>query len=386
MEAKPKFLTAALDEKGEVVPFWFVDTRTKHPYLIYRQTISGQRFKISTGEIDLKLARIAVNKHIKEFFAKSPEQREKEKKRASRVKLLNADLMPEFLSKQESLFRSEAVARGTWTAYRAAHNRVYTFYREFFPDEHTKDLWDQFQDWAEQKWPGQVQFNYLKYMRKYEGWLVEKGLLSARLKISNKFKRRETIKRKRKKFRVFTREELVRLRRATPVKHRVIFDLGFEMAFRIGDCVSLSWDRCDFKKGDLPVIHFRYGDDKSTKNDITVPVSDNVYRALLALQKEAGGQKDLSPWVFPQVTNKERHIAPQQFDWPLIRRTAKVNYGTFHTLRHTRLTLDFSNPEYTSTQVMLVRRVSYEVAREHYIHVGDKDLRLLRNPKNDGLG
>jgi integrase len=392
-------MTSALDESGNPIPNWFVDIRTKQPYLIFRQKISSQAFKISTGETDLKAAKLLVNKKIKEFFEKSPEQRKAEKEKENKVRLLNADLMPLFLDEMEKEFKAETKARGTWTAYRAAHNKVFKFYREFFPEDHTPELWSQFQDWSEEQWPGQVQFNLLKYYRKYEGWLVTKKIIVARLKVQNKFKKREKLRLKRKKYRIFTREEMLKLRRATPPHLRLMFDLGFEMAFRASDCTRLTFDRCDLKerhpehkkpKPDfnavLPLIYFRYGDDKSTQTDISVPVSDRVYRAILRLKKEneshPGGS---TPWVFPQQRDRSKAMAPQSMDWPAIRKRAKVPYGTFHTLRHTRLTLDFKNPNYTATQVMLVRRVSYEVAREHYIHVSDKDLALLRNPKDEGL-
>lgn len=392
MSSGPKYMTSAIDEKGNALPNWFVDTRTKLPYLIFRQKISGKPFKINTGETDLVKAKAIVNKQIKDFFGKTDDQKKADKEK--RVRKLNADLMPEFLEKMESLHKSKVIKMGTWTAYRAAHNRVYPFYREFFPEDATENLWDSFQDWAEEQWPGQVQENYVKYYNKYQSFLQKADMLKKRLKIKNKFKDRERQNLRSKKSRIFTREEITKLRRATPSDQRLIFDLGYEMAFRISDCVRLTWDRCElkerhaeFKKAKpdlekvLPVIYFRFGDDKATKkNMISVPISDRVYRGLVRAKKDS-----VSQWVFPQQRDTTKAILPQQFDWPKIRKESGVSYGTYHTLRHTRLTLDFKNPNYTATQVMLVRRVSYEVALEHYIHVSDSDLRLLRNPRNDEL-
>lgn len=393
MAEAQKTLTSALDGKGNPIPNWFVDTRTSKPYLIFRQKISGHAFKISTGETDFAAAKSIANKEIKEFFKKTPEQIRAEKDK--KIRKLNADLMPEFLEKLKANYKSEIIAKGTWTAYHAAHNRVYIFYREFFPEDQTVALWDSFQDWAESTYAGQVQSNLVKYYNKYQSFLIEAGIITARIKITNKFKDREKKKLKAKKSRIFTREEIVRLRKATPLESRLMFDLGYEMAFRISDCVRLTWDRCDlrerhseFKKAKpdlskvLPVIRFSFGTDKATTRDLSVPISDNVYKGLARLKKEQAGE---SKWVFPQARDKTKPLKPQQFDWPKVRKDSAVTYGTYHTLRHTRLTLDFKNANYTATQVMLVRRVSYEVALEHYIHVSDSDLRLLRNPRNDDL-
>lgn len=49
-------------------------------------------------------------------------------------------------------------------------------------------------------------------------------------------------------------------------------------------------------------------------------------------------------------------------------RNADLEDFSFHILRHTRLTLDFGNPNIPDADVMVMRRVSLKVALEHYIH------------------
>jgi integrase len=209
-------------------------------------------------------------------------------------------------------------------------------------------------------------------MRQLTRQLNERGTISRRPKVIDRYAKKERLARKVKKADdTYSRTEYVRIMRAAEPIDRIKVSLGYRLAFRISDVCSLEWSRVSLDPDD-PVIKFR-GDDKATKF-VQVPLPGCVFWRLRRLKDEAGGSR----WVFPQERNQTQPIKTQQFDFKALRERAKVTRGTFKTFRHTRLSLDFGNPKLSQAHVMIMRRVSYQVALEHYIHPNSDDRRQMR--------
>lgn len=353
----------------------------------FKKMIDRSLYKFSTYERDLHKAKIFANKELKKKI-KNPE--------TAKPRTLIKDEIKKIRTKYHLGVESGHYAKRTAWSAETCLNKIELFWGNLFPEDITIERWTEFQSWYHDKYKGGTQFNVTKFMRILIAHMIESDILYKRLKIRNRFAKQEEIRRKRKKARIYSPDELKVLYQACLKPNTrnyilgelasLIFLMGLEMAFRISDCVQLTWERTnlnedhpELKKKNpdlnivLPTISFQEGDDKAD-HEGDLPISDNVYWKLLDLKKSA-----TSKWVFPQKSDSSKHIATQQIDWPLIRKEAGVKHGTFHTLRHVRLTHDFKDTRYTAAQVMIIRRVSYEVARKHYIHVSNDDLRLMRN-------
>lgn len=364
---------------------YYVDSTTG--IIHFKKMIDGVLYKFSTFEKDLRRAKLFANKELKSRI---------QNPRHVRVRPLLRDEIKKVRAKYIRGGDSGLHARGTVTTAQSSFNKIELFWGTLFPQDITIEKWSEFQTWYHGNFQGQTQFNVTKFMRILISHLLETDQIFKRPRIINRFAKQEEIRRKKKKSRIYEPDELRALYNSlgkTLGRNYVlsefgeaIFLLGLEMAFRVSDCAQLTWARVnlnethpELKKDNpdlnvvLPTISFSEGDDKAD-HEGDVPISDNVFWKLLELKKSAQ-----SVWVFPQKLDPAKHIAPQQVDWPLLRKFAGVKHGTFHTLRHVRLSLDFKDPRFTAAQVMIIRRVSYEVARKHYIHVSNNDLVLMRN-------
>lgn len=204
--------------------------------------------------------------------------------------------------------------------------------------------------------------------------LYEKGILKKRIQIKNRFYRRETEKRRKSKDWVYTDEEIKALDKACENDlERLQIRLGYLMGFRISDVCNLSWDRI-ILEGEIAFVTFGGMDDKGHFIG-RCPMTSVLVSMLLKYPKK-------SKWVFPQEKNSDRHILIQQIDFEAIRVRAGVKRGTFHALRHYRLTKDVANPKLTFAHVSGMRRVSVKVLMEHYSHIRDEDMKLMIRETN----
>lgn len=262
-------------------------------------------------------------------------------------------------------------AKGSFEAMERSFERIILYWGDKFPTDINRENWDKFQSWHESKWPKQDQFNVTKYMRVLRTYCLEREYIRGRPKITDRYAKARREIRKKKKSRVYTTDEIIALDMACENDYeRLSLRLAYMMAFRISDCIQLKWSRV-FLEEDPPIITFSEGEDKADFSG-KVPIADDVVDILKNLSHE-------SDWIFFQEKDKNQHIKTQQIDFKKIRRVANITHGTFHSLRHFRLSEDFNNPLFTSTQVCLIRRVSMQTAMEHYIHVRKQDLELLRN-------
>lgn len=269
----------------------------------------------------------------------------------------------------------EEVGPRTNTVIRQAMERVDEYWGqefcEVFDAEDFQDRWAAFREWHKGAYPGQTMFNVIKYARNFSKFLHEKGLTRKLPRLPNPDAKIEKLRLKKKKLKIYSREEFVRLCRACDRRGRLLCRMGYRLAFRISDCVTLKKSMVNLDPAD-PTIQFE-GDDKAD-TFVKVPLTPDVVRGL----RWQMAQCPESEWVFPQERDPSKHIKTQQFDFKMARKRAGVAHGTFHTLRHTRLTLDFGNAKIPQVMVMALRRVSLLTALAHYIHPTEADRKIMR--------
>jgi integrase len=371
----------------------------------FRKNIDGEEFKFSTGEKTLPRAVASANKEIK---------RRLQIRKGQGPRRLLGDYMDSILALREREYESGNIGKGTFHNTRNGFKKLRPFWADKFPEDVTPEKWSEYQDWYSLHYPGEDQENVTKYMRVLCTVLVEKNELPKKPKIKDRYEKSVEIRRKRtKQLEQYSEEDVLKLLSKGNFQDRLAVRFGAQMAFRIGDVCALEWvrirlsedhpelerlaefkaefpeiDVTNFNLGDLtesqrlklpnldllmPEIFFMLGDDKAD-TEATAPIPDEIYYMLLELKKSA-----TSRWVFPQKINPDQHLKPQQIYFEELRKAAGLKHGSFHTLRHFCLTRDFKNPKFTAAQVMMIRRVSYEVAQEHYIHVDNRDKILMRN-------
>lgn len=210
-------------------------------------------------------------------------------------------------------------------------------------------------------------FNCTKHFRAICKFLHEVGAMDKRPKIFNPRRKKENIARRRKKSKIYSRSDISLLENAcSSLEQKLCLYLGYDMAFRMDDCLRLTWDRVILSLiSGGSFIEF-FGDDNKTEFVGKVPISEKVKRLLLDWKGKGTGL------VFDNKTS-------QQMNFKSVISASGIGFGTFHTLRHTRLTEDFGNPELPQAMTCKIRRVSLAVALEHYIHPSSDDMEKFRN-------
>jgi integrase len=282
----------------------------------------------------------------------------------------------EVLAYYKSSTKAGDIEPGTVRVLEQAFSKLCTFWNEKEPSEITRANWESYLDLFEIEFPGASMFNVKKYMGVLISHLLEKGLISKRPSIRDRNAKRDREKRKHKKSRVLTDDEILALESACESQlEKLALKFGYQMGFRISDVCKVSWERIVWS-AEVPYIRFTEGDDKAGL-DAVCPISGEIEEILLAMQPDSFNKK----WIFPMLKNSEKHWKPQSLDaiWRKIKRRAKLAWPTFHSLRHKCLTRDFKDRRFTALQVCKMRRVSMKIAEEHYVHSEMSDLALLKD-------
>lgn len=303
---------------------------------------------------------------------KAPETKKK-------YRLLFEDAIEKFLKEKMKAVESGEIKLGSYRGVENSFKYIKEHFSFQFVDimelEDWPDKWDDFTTWFNDKYSGQTLFNVVKYTRSLSIFLHERGDLTKLPKIINRFAKKEQMQAKKKRQRILTvgeAEALLKTARVQSLKDYLIVALGYYMAFRISDCCELEWSRVHLDKDD-PFISFEGGD--KAKTFVKNPMPEVLRQALMVHKEESPKSK----WVFPRPSDKTLPIRAQHYDYLTIKNRAEINFGSFHTLRHTRLSRDFGNPNIPDTTVMLTRRVSLQVALEHYIHLNKDNRENVRN-------
>lgn len=361
-------LKSCIDERGTPTHNFKIDFNTG--LIHFHEVVDGIDFRFPTEKTDLieakKMAKIRISKYFRENDGKAP---------APKHSALKGELAL-LVKHYEAKAASGDIAPGTVATTKLAVSKLEPFWGDKAPSEITRDKWEEYQTWFENTYNGQNQFGVKKTMNVLVTHLLEKGLISRRPSIKDRTEKRARELRKRKKSKIFNDVEVVALDKACLNDiERLGIQLGYMMGFRISDVMNLSWDRINLEHNP-PYINFTEGDDKA---DYTgkCPVPDSTVEILRRLEPN----KAKSNWVFHQKKDPSKKWKTQIFDslWRLIKIRSGVTHGSFHGLRHYRLTRDFKNPAFTPAQVCMIRRVSMAVAAEHYIHPELSDLEILRN-------
>lgn len=377
--------------KIEEKDHYYYDSKSSIIYWV-RKNLNDPE-KVSSGVVfdrtDEKTIKSSLLKASRIIPIKLKEKKDKEKKRKSANTKLIGDYLDDMLDKNSHFHASKKnpVSDETLESYKTSVAKLKPFFEGYLPDELTpdplefqeaglefKDPWIEFTKYFQVTYPGYNFFNVNKHFRALCKYLHENGLMKKRAKIFNPFEKKEKIARRKKTQRIFTPEEVLLMDAVCNEDQRLALWLGYDQAFRQDDCVNLEWTRIHL--GAAPHVIF-HGDDNKAGFVGKIPLSDTCAELLRERRK-----KSTSYLVFPLKTDDSRQMLVQQFEFEKVIRNSGVNHGSHKTLRHTRLTEDFGNPELDNALVMKIRRVSLQVALEHYIHPTDSDFEKFRNTSN----
>lgn len=265
------------------------------------------------------------------------------------------------LSDYEKRSKAGDISPETLRACKSAFNKLRTFWGDLSPSEITKEKWSEFQDAAETKEPGASQFNQTKYFR------ILSNRLGILCDIKDRYSRRETSARRKRKNWIYSDEEIKALDAACRLPtERLFIRLGYLMGFRVSDVVRLSWDRIVIEGS--AKIEFGGSDDKGHFiGRLGIPKS--ILEILIGLPRNG-------KWVFPLPSNSAKHLHTRQLDFLSIRNRAGIDRGTFHALRHYRLTKDVASGK-PHGLICKFRRVSMKILMEHYLHPQDEEMRQM---------
>jgi hypothetical protein len=367
----PQSLQKCFDENNHELKGWRWDGVSKCIYH-YRQ-IDRKHFRFSTGVLSPsnKIPTSLLSKAVREANSEIS-KRLKSEQRELTVKPLLREIITKIVKRYEAKPNPEGKKNHSLNTVRNCFSKLESYWGTKFPDDISAENWDRFLDWWDLKYPGFNSFNVTKYMRILRNECIETGHLKLKPKIIDRNAKVQKAKRKEKKDWVYSDEEIIRLEMGCETDlERIVLRLGYQNAFRITDALSIQWSKLSLNKK-IPTYKFSGEDKEETTN--AVPLSDDLVELLKTYPKVKE-----SLYVFPQKTNPGKPLASQQFDFEAIKARGKVTRGTFHSLRHYRLSNDFKNPAFTAAQVCIIRRITLATAQEHYIHTDDRDMELLRN-------
>ena len=114
---------------------------------------------------------------------------------------------------------------------------------------------------------------------------------------------------------------------------RDIFLIGLYTGMRLGEIISLQWDRVDLEKRILRV------EETKTGEPLELPITRQLAAILARLRMEAGYPAvEPGGWVFPSPTSEAGHIVELSHLYPRITRTAGTKFW-FHGLRNCFITV-----------------------------------------------
>lgn len=368
----PQKLEQCLDSNNAKVRKFYRDARSGIVY--HFGLMDGKDMRFSTriktdsnviSENDLQKIMRAANKEI---------NARNNKEELGKITPSGSQIIEKIIKRYENAPHPENKKNHTLNTVNSSYRKLDEYFGNMLPHEFASaEAWDEFQDWWDVHYPGMNSENVTKYMRILLGECFEKGYIKRLPKIKDRNKKAQRIKRNKKKDWVYTDEEIIALdeKGCLTDRERIILRFGYQNAFRISDAVTAQWPMIDLE-AKVPIYKFQ-GEDKA-ETYIGAPLTTDMAELLKRYPKHPG-----SIYLFPQLKNATRPIHPQMFDFEAIKMRAGVTRGTFHSLRHYRLTKDFKNPAFTTIQVCVLRRVSLKQAMDAYVHVDLRDLELLQN-------
>lgn len=375
--------------KAELKDNFLGDARTKIIY--YRQTVDGIRYKFSCKTKSPAVA-----------YRYAPGELKKRQKSddtpVTQIRYLVKDLTAKYAKERQLEVDNGELDPSTMSGIKLNLSKIDAYFGEQYPEifvqqedssqadqKDFSQIWkSEFCPWFKVTYPGKGKVpamdNVVKYMNAFLRYCHERGHLPRRVRVDNPNKTQVRLARKKKKNRSYNRREWVLMRRRANRRDRLTMSLGGFLAFRMSDCAALRKSLLVLE-GDDPVVKFE-GDDKA-EYFVDVPLPKRLVRSLRSYIRDFPNPDPESDFVFWQKLNPKQHLKSQQFEITETMRAAGVNFGTHHTLRHTRLSLDFSNPKIPDSDVMIFRRVSYQVALEHYIKPTEEARSRMRTHSED---
>lgn len=354
-----------LIENGKRIDGYFFDPSTEIVYFF--KSIGGKKVKFSTKikRTSYRQAQIFANRRLKDLFGD---------RRISFQPLIK-DEIPKWVLVKEA----EGLDPKTMRKVHQAIARIEPFWGSMFPKNIDADSFAAWMKWLDEKEPGKIKFNWLKYFKGLCHYMHSKQfegmpLLPAIPIMKDPSHKFNIARRKKKTERIFTRTEYRKIIKVANPVECLAAEIMYKMATRIEETLSLSYQEQVVSDGGWKYV-WSVGQNKA---DLIGQhyFPDSLNKALTARRALVAGSQRL----FPQERDKTKALKPQQIDWAGWRKRANLGWHwTSKTFRHTCLSNLFNDPKNPQAIVCVQYRISPQVAADTYIKPTPKTLERLKN-------
>lgn len=363
MSGDKRTYSKAKDQMGSDVPDFYLDSRSGIFYFI--KSIEGKVIKFSTKTTNLTTAKRVAAKELKKRL---------NLKKPTAQPLLGYWMKKYLKEKLEDSSIGESAKKNAKNSIKQA----FEFFRDYRPEEITKDLWGEFYAWHKRTYGFQFE-NAHKYFRNFLNWLSEERyfgqpVLFSVPRLQNPESKETRKARKEKKDHIFSDREFKKIYDVCGDRERVLILLMFTMGFRVeSDALSAKWKQFKFDL-DPPVYIFGEFDNKAGLEGRQA-IHSLALEHLLEWRKTAG----YSEWVFPQKNDPTKHLRAQMINWAELRAKAKIGWHwTAHTFRHSCLTrlAERGHPMHLICKCF---RISAQEFMQTYAHLTPEGISQMQN-------
>lgn len=364
---KGQMLVPFKDKNGESHDNYYVDVATGIIY--FRKTHNGKRIKFSTLEKSIVKAKRYANQEFDRRTGKGP-----------RVKITT--LINDELDQWSKIKEAEGLKPDTLKNVRNAIVQIRPYWGEKFPREITRDNLLGWYDWFAKTYPDQQMENAIKYKRNFCRYLAQKvvdgvPLLPAIPDIKDPKYKDVRASRKKKKARIFTKDEFKAVYEAGRGIEKVISLFMYTMASRVDETLNLRFGEEILLDVDPPVYRWSVGQNKADHwgSHALHPALIEPLKRLRRIRKRQGTDR-----LFPQRRDNTKALREQMIDWDGWRARADLGWHwTSHIFRHTCLSNLFNDERNPQALILKLYRVSLAVALETYIKPTQSGILKMRN-------
>ena len=315
-----------MDSSGYLVPIsghknFFRDPVSEIIY--WRKSINGRPFKKSTGFKKITEAKKFVDDFLISITASNIDAGEREKKGIVNPPI--SLLWAECLNARRVTSRKSTEIR--WRT--AWDNDLGPFWGKLHLSDFNEDAVKNYESWFLKNKPGKYFFTASKYLKMLINYCHKRNYIREKYTVKNLDKIIPDIARRKKPFRVYTKDEQASLiEHAVNERARLALILYFDTGARKMEILKIKVEQINFTK--------RYVELWSDKNKKwrKVPLTNRAYDALHAAAGELGGEE----FLFPMKRDPKRFMAGQVFDkdWTDTKKAAQIKgRARVHDTRHT---------------------------------------------------
>jgi integrase len=228
------------------------------------------------------------------------------------------------------------------------------------PDQVNNNLWRKYAQTRRETDPNCSLHNARKYLAKILNWANFEKITKKKVVLDDFDTNRKSISVE------LSSSEFLAIWKNLNQDWQDISEIGWEMGCRVGEIKALSWERVNFKSGELIF------EAEDTKNDFARrPVMTDRVREILLRRKELAR----GPYVFASPHDPLRHFSKSDQAWQVAKRKAQVKCR-FHDLRHTWLRRAFRVSN-RYAEICAYAGLSLKKALETYIQFSQADMTAI---------